>query len=120
MLRPFGDNGEADRARAIVSGGVLNLSSENKASGRYRGRPAKMILRPNRSVIVATEHGVCELSFDQISTETVGQKAIGLLTVPASWTLPFFVVSDNALRCTSTKLKSLLDDASDRSGVKAD
>jgi predicted house-cleaning noncanonical NTP pyrophosphatase (MazG superfamily) len=95
------------------------LSNENKISGRFRGRAARIMLRPNRSVVIVTKLGVAEFHPDQVSIETVGQKAFGLLTVPASWTLPFFVVSDEALRYTPAGLKSWLDEAVKRSGVSA-
>jgi hypothetical protein len=100
------------------SGGIHNLTSQNAISRGFRGGPARMVLRPNRSVVIVTEMGSTELAPEEVSAERIGQKAVGLLTVPRSWTLPFFVVSDGALTGSlSGGLKRLLDEAADRSGV---
>jgi predicted house-cleaning noncanonical NTP pyrophosphatase (MazG superfamily) len=94
------------------------VSSQNTISRGFRGAPAKMVLRPNRSVVIVTELGLNELAPEGVTTESTGQKAVGLLTVPRSWTLPFFVVSDEALtRSLPGGLKPLLDEAAVRSGV---
>jgi hypothetical protein len=64
---------------------------------------------------------VVELSHGEIGADTAGQKAMGLLTVPPSWTLPFFVVADGALvDSVSGDLRRWLDDAAHRSGVTAE
>lgn len=77
-----------------------------------------MVLRPNRSVVIVTELGLSELAPEEVTVESTGQKAVGLLTVPCSWTLPFFVVSDGALTSSlSGALKRFLDEAAVRSGV---
>lgn len=75
-------------------------------------------MHPNRSVVIATERGLSELAPEEITVERTGQKAVGLLTVPRSWTLPFFVVSDGALTSSlSGELKRVLNEAAVRSGV---
>jgi hypothetical protein len=77
-----------------------------------------MVLCPNRSVVIVTQLGLSELAPEEVTVESAGQKAVGLLTVPRSWTLPFFVVSDGALtNSLSGALKRLMDEAAVRSGV---
>ena len=94
------------------------MSSKNTISRGFRGGPARMVLRPNRSVVIVTELGLSELAPAKVTVESTGQKAVGLLTVPRSWTLPFFVVSDGALTSSlSGALKRFLDEAAVRSGV---
>lgn len=79
-----------------------------------------MMLCPNRSLVIVTEQGLTELAPKEVTVERAGQKAVGLLTVPRSWTLPFFVVSDQALTGTLGEgLRPLLDQAANRSGVSA-
>jgi predicted house-cleaning noncanonical NTP pyrophosphatase (MazG superfamily) len=100
------------------SSGVQNLSGQNTITRGFRGGPARMVLRPNRSVVIVTELGLTELAPKDVTVERTGQKAVGLLTAPPSWTLPFFVVSDGALTGSlSGGLKPLLDEAARRSGV---
>ena len=60
-----------------------------------------------------------EINAEQVSSATVGQKAAGLLTLPQDWTLPFFVVLDDALneRASTDDLGALLQEAALRAGV---
>jgi hypothetical protein len=94
------------------------LTRDNVISLKRRGSSGKMVLTPNRNLIVITDAGVREVGRDDITVEIAGQKAVGLLTVPASWTLPFFVVSDNSLASTPPgDLVRLLNEAARLSGV---
>jgi predicted house-cleaning noncanonical NTP pyrophosphatase (MazG superfamily) len=95
------------------------LSKEQNAAIRRGGGIRKITLRPNRSVITVSRTSVIEISAEQVSSETVGQKAAGLLTLPKNWTLPFFVVLDEALIETSSSdhLGVLLQEAALRAGV---
>jgi predicted house-cleaning noncanonical NTP pyrophosphatase (MazG superfamily) len=87
-------------------------------SRKSGGGRAGAVLRPNRRLVVVTETGVSDLSNDQVTADTVGQKALGLLTVPSSWTLPFFVVADRAIvGSASGELCQSLDAAARLSGV---
>ncbi len=93
---------------------------DNTALGHGVG-PRKITLRPNRSVIAVSRTSVIEVSPGQAISETVGQKAVGLLTLPNDWTLPFFVVLDDALDEASSNnhLVILLQEAALRAGVSS-
>ncbi len=79
----------------------------------------KVTLAPNRSVIVITAQGLREIAPTEATAANVGQKAMGLLTVPAKWTLPFFVVFEEALASTtsSAQMEAWLLDAAHQTGV---
>lgn len=69
-------------------------------------------------MLVVSDSGLIELPAEQVTPLSVGQKAAGLLTIPARWTLPFFVVTDSALKQTPHgRFQHLLDQAAVRSGV---
>jgi hypothetical protein len=69
--------------------------------------------------VVVTELGVVEVSPDQANLEFVGEKALGLLTIPPDWIVPFFVVLDKVLSgdCSQEQLQMRLDEACRLSGV---
>lgn len=56
-----------------------------------------MGLKPTRSVLKVEPYAICSLSPDDITSETVGEKAFGLSCLPSAWTLPFVVVSSELL-----------------------
>jgi predicted house-cleaning noncanonical NTP pyrophosphatase (MazG superfamily) len=62
---------------------------------------------------------VVEVRPDQAALESVGEKALGLLTIPPDWTLPFFVVLDRVLNgtCSEEQLQKWLNEACKLSGV---
>ncbi len=55
-----------------------------------------MELGPNRSVVLVDRTGGMTLSETGVTKELVGDKAFGLLSIPAPWVPEFFVVSANA------------------------
>lgn len=52
------------------------------------------VLKPISPVILAKQVGVETINSEQVTIELVGEKAFGLASLPAKWTLPFFVISD--------------------------
>ena len=54
--------------------------------------PSKMPLTPATQLILVDGNKVIELAPPQITVEMIGLKAYGLCSVPAVWTLPFFVI----------------------------
>jgi predicted house-cleaning noncanonical NTP pyrophosphatase (MazG superfamily) len=52
-------------------------------------------LNPNRAVSLVDRDSCQALRPDQISVESVGEKAYGLACLPQEWTLPFFVISND-------------------------
>lgn len=77
---------------------------EENTDRRYRP------LKPNRSVWVVSGNDFRELSAEELTVDLIGQKAFGLLSIPAEWTLPFVVVdgrtvpSDDAIRLGVAKV----------------
>lgn len=55
------------------------------------------VMKPINSIIWVTKSTYIVLTPEEICEEKVGEKAYGLAALPSSWTLPFFVISDNAL-----------------------
>lgn len=88
-------------------------------SKRNREVRKSVMLPPNRGLTVLYAGGVRELSSDEVNARSVGQKALGLLTLPAAWTPPFFVVARECLAAEQpiTELQALLDEAANRSGL---
>lgn len=82
-------------------------------------RVKTVLLSPNRQVVVVSELGVVELSSAQATVDSVGQKALGLLTLPIQWVPPFFVVLDRVLADSMSEalLREHLEDARKRAGV---
>jgi len=78
--------------------------------------------RPNRGVILLTHKGLLDLQLAEVDCKTVGQKAVGLLTLPASWTLPFFVVASDVASAISdpAKLQTVLAHAAASARLKTD
>lgn len=66
-----------------------------------------------------TSSGLVDVEARQITIDLVGQKAFGLLTIPADWTKPFFVVLDEVVNgdCTEGQLQAWLEEACRRAGV---
>jgi predicted house-cleaning noncanonical NTP pyrophosphatase (MazG superfamily) len=81
----------------------------------------KPTLHANRSVLVITGTGIVEITSNEATVDSVGQKALGLLTIPPDWTTSFFVVLDQVLTGahSETQLQSWLDQACERSRVGA-
>lgn len=52
------------------------------------------VLKPISPVIWVTQEGIEILNPEQVTIAHVGEKAFGLASLPAKWTLPFFVISD--------------------------
>lgn len=51
-------------------------------------------LKPINKILWVVKSGVETIDAEQICIERVGEKAFGLASLPAKWTLPFFVISD--------------------------
>lgn len=51
-------------------------------------------LKPICSVVWVSQAGIEVITPDKISISRVGEKAYGLASLPAKWTLPYFVISD--------------------------
>lgn len=56
------------------------------------------IMKPLNSIIWVSEARVEVLSPEQLQRNIIGEKAFGLSSLPAQWTLPFFVLSDDLIR----------------------
>ena len=52
------------------------------------------VLKPISSVLWVAQEGIEVLKPEYVTIERVGEKAFGLSALPAKWTLPFFVISD--------------------------
>jgi predicted house-cleaning noncanonical NTP pyrophosphatase (MazG superfamily) len=94
-----------------------------KTTSSDRQRPRKeAVLSPNRGVHLIAQNGVVELPPDPIAVEAIGQKAIGLLTLPQCWTPPFFIVLDQVLteELPIGRFAHMLHEAAVRSGVSQD
>ena len=50
-------------------------------------------LKPINKILWVVKSGVETIDAEQICIERVGEKAFGLASLPAKWTLPFFVIS---------------------------
>lgn len=75
-------------------------------------------LQPNRRLIVVRSDGIHSVEQADVKPKDIGQKAFGLLLLPATWTLPFFVVTAEAVASSSNdSLESLLDEAAVTAGV---
>lgn len=48
-------------------------------------------LKPINKILWVVKSGVETIDAEQICIERVGEKAFGLASLPAKWTLPFFV-----------------------------
>lgn len=57
-------------------------------------------LKPINKILWVVKSGVETIDAEQICIERVGEKAFGLASLPAKWTLPFFVISDELLTTT--------------------
>lgn len=57
------------------------------------------LLSPNRGIYLVDREGVRFVAVGEVSNENVGEKARGLASIPAAWTLPFFVVSCDVFEC---------------------
>jgi predicted house-cleaning noncanonical NTP pyrophosphatase (MazG superfamily) len=90
----------------------------SRSAGNKTG---KQKLHPNRGVIAVTAWGAVELPPDQVTVERIGQKAVGLLTIPPNWTPPFFIVLNEALNAgiSPDDVHKWIEDAAFRSGVDA-
>jgi predicted house-cleaning noncanonical NTP pyrophosphatase (MazG superfamily) len=83
-----------------------------------RSRKIRRHLEPNRRLIVIQPAGTQILEPESIDGQRIGQKAYGLLLLPPSWTLPFFVVTaDAALALSQQELRSRLENAADQAEV---
>ena len=51
-------------------------------------------LNPINPVVWVTQTGVEIINAEKVTIDLVGEKAFGLASLPAKWTLPFFVISD--------------------------
>lgn len=51
-------------------------------------------LHPISPVVWVTQNDIETIDAEQVTIDLVGEKAFGLATLPAKWTLPFFVISD--------------------------
>lgn len=51
-------------------------------------------LRPVSSLLWVASSGIEVIGAEEVTLDCVGEKAFGLATLPAKWTLPFFVISD--------------------------
>lgn len=51
-------------------------------------------LNPISPVVWVTQAGIEIINAEKVTIDLVGEKAFGLASLPAKWTLPFFVVSD--------------------------
>ena len=62
-----------------------------------------------------------EVAPDQATVDSVGEKALGLLTIPPDWTKPFFVVLDQVLSGVypEEQLQAWLDEACNCCGVSS-
>lgn len=56
-------------------------------------RTAHSQFLPRRAVLLIADAGLMEIPADQVSSNQVGRKALGLSVLPIEWTPPFFVVS---------------------------
>lgn len=65
-----------------------------------------MPLKPTQPVIKITPSGIISLPPEEISFESIGEKAFGISCLPEQWTLPFLVVSKDYL----TLYRSAQDD----------
>ena len=83
-----------------------------------RGHNTKV---PNRVVTLLTPSGLIVNHPSEISCKTVGQKAHGILTHPVLWTLPFFVVTAEAISAISDSghLLTALVEAAAAAGLSA-
>jgi len=78
--------------------------------------------RPNRGAFLLTSTGLVEVQLAEVDCETVGQKALGLLTLPPSWTLAFFVVASDVASSVSdpAKFQTALAHAAASAGLTTD
>ena len=74
-------------------------------------------------MLIVTELGISEVDPSQATIDSIGQKALGLLTIPADWTKPFFSSWLDQACCvvahSKEQLQAWLDEACERSGVKS-
>jgi predicted house-cleaning noncanonical NTP pyrophosphatase (MazG superfamily) len=89
------------------------MSPNSKAARRA------ITLVPNRKVVAISARGVNKIDPGEASAARIGQKAVGLLTIPVDWTPSFFVVQDEALSAdlSDAAVQSLLAEAASCSGV---
>ena len=57
-------------------------------------------LKPINKILWVVKSGVETIDAEQICIERVGEKAFGLASLPAKWTLPFFVIQMSSLTTT--------------------
>lgn len=57
-------------------------------------------LKPINKILWVVKSGVETIDAEQICIERVGEKAFGLASLPAKWTLPFFLFQMSSLTTT--------------------
>ena len=84
------------------------------------------VLKPISSVLWVAQEGIEVLKPEYVTIERVGEKAFGLSALPAKWTLPFFVISDqlfddyiekNDIRGLTSKWDDLVNSAATHCGI---
>mgnify|MGYP004621407397 FL=1 len=60
---------------------------------------------PINNLVFVKRTEVKEIQANEITAKVVGEKAFGLTTLPAKWTLPFFVVSQELFKMCSEDKK---------------
>jgi predicted house-cleaning noncanonical NTP pyrophosphatase (MazG superfamily) len=76
-------------------------------------------LTANRSLVVISPSGVSSVAPEQLSSETVGVKALGLCSLPDQWVPPFFVTTGDSIASSLTddELTPYIELALDTCGI---